>query len=192
MNNYEAVNVLDMVKAIGEDEVKNILSDFSCPRNLEIENFVRRNALEFAKRKMSITYLVIDDEGNLAAIFALTHKAVQMTNEGLSATMRKKIQRHAKLDETTNTYMLSAFLIAQFGKNYQYSGGLSGNELMDMTMNILKRVQWEVGGGVVYLECEERQPLLDFYQNSVNNFNVFGERYSEKDGVKYIQLLKMF
>ena len=82
MNHYEAVNILDMLNAIGEDAVKNILSDFSCPRNFEIESFVKQNALEFAKRKMSITYLVIDEEGQLAAIFALTHKAVQLTNEG--------------------------------------------------------------------------------------------------------------
>ena len=84
MNHYEAVNILDMLNAIGEDAVKNILSDFSCPKNFEIESFVKQNALEFAKRKMSITYLVIDEEGQLAAIFALTHKAVQLTNEGLS------------------------------------------------------------------------------------------------------------
>lgn len=83
MNHYEAVNILDMLNAIGEDAVKNILSDFSCPKNFEIESFVKQNALEFAKRKMSITYLVIDEEGQLAAIFALTHKAVQLTNEGL-------------------------------------------------------------------------------------------------------------
>lgn len=87
MNHYEAVNILDMLNAIGEDAVKNILSDFSCPKNFEIESFVKQNALEFAKRKMSITYLVIDEEGQLAAIFALTHKAVQLTNEGLSGSM---------------------------------------------------------------------------------------------------------
>lgn len=38
---------------------------------------------------MSITYLVIDEEGQLAAIFALTHKAVQLTNEGLSGSMNE-------------------------------------------------------------------------------------------------------
>lgn len=130
MNHYEAVNILDMLNAIGEDAVKNILSDFSCPKNFEIESFVKQNALEFAKRKMSITYLVIDEEGQLAAIFALTHKAVQLTNEGLSGSMRKKIERHAKLDEQSNTYMLSAFLIAQFGKNAQYTEKITGNELM--------------------------------------------------------------
>ena len=35
---------------------------------------------------MSITYLVVDEEGNLVAFFALTHKAVQLTNEGLSGS----------------------------------------------------------------------------------------------------------
>ena len=192
MNHYEAVNILDMLNAIGEDAVKNILSDFSCPKNFEIESFVKQNALEFAKRKMSITYLVIDEEGQLAAIFALTHKAVQLTNEGLSGSMRKKIERHAKLDEQSNTYMLSAFLIAQFGKNAQYTEKITGNELMDMTMNILVAVQREIVGGVVYLECEERPQLLTFYENEQNRFRVFGERYSDKDQVKYIQLLRLF
>lgn len=192
MNHYEEVNILDMLNAIGEDAVKNILSDFSCPKNFEIESFVKQNALEFAKRKMSITYLVIDEEGQLAAIFALTHKAVQLTNEGLSGSMRKKIERHAKLDEQSNTYMLSAFLIAQFGKNAQYTEKITGNELMDMTMNILVAVQREIGGGVVYLECEERPQLLTFYENEQNRFRVFGERYSDKDQVKYIQLLRLF
>lgn len=184
MNHYEAVNILDMLNAIGEDAVKNILSDFSCPKNFEIESFVKQNALEFAKRKMSITYLVIDEEGQLAAIFALTHKAVQLTNEGLSGSMRKKIERHAKLDEQSNTYMLSAFLIAQFGKNAQYTEKITGNELMDMTMNILVAVQREIGGGVVYLECEERPQLLTFYENEQNRFRVFGER------CKSIRLIK--
>ena len=42
MNHYEAVNILDMLNAIGEDAVKNILSDFSCPKNFEIESFVKQ------------------------------------------------------------------------------------------------------------------------------------------------------
>lgn len=192
MNHYEAINILDLLNAVGENAVKNILSDFSCPKNLEIESFVKQNALEFAKRKMSITYLVIDENGQLAAIFALTHKAIQLTNEGLSGSMRKKIERHAKLDEQFSTYMLSAFLIAQFEKNDQYKEKIAGNELMDMAMNVLSAVQREIGGGVVYLECEDQPQLLTFYGNEQNRFRVFGERYSAKDQVKYIQLLKLF
>lgn len=49
MKDYEAVNILDMANAVGEDAVKSILSEFECARNVEIETFVKRNALEFAK-----------------------------------------------------------------------------------------------------------------------------------------------
>ncbi len=44
---------------------KKELSDFFCLKNYEIEEFVRKNAIEFAKRKMSITYLVVDGESRL-------------------------------------------------------------------------------------------------------------------------------
>lgn len=193
MSNFETVNILDMIDAIGEEELQFILSDFSCPKNLEIEHFVRKNAIEFAKRKMSITYLVIDEKSRIVGIFTLTHKAVQLLDAGLTGTVRKKIQRHARLDEVTDSYILSAFLIAQFGKNYQYgkSNALKGNELMDMTIVILKEIQRQIGGGVVYLECEDKPQLLSFYQNQENRYQVFGDRYSERDSVKYIQLMKI-
>lgn len=78
MSNFETVNILDMIDAIGEEELQFILSDFSCPKNLEIEHFVRKNAIEFAERKMSITYLVIDEKSRIVGIFTLIHKAVQL------------------------------------------------------------------------------------------------------------------
>lgn len=39
---------------------------------------------------------------------------------------------------------------------------------------------------------EDRPKLLVFYENEQNRFRVFGERYSDKDQVKYIQLLRLF
>lgn len=194
MNAYTTVNILDMINVIGEDSVNLILSDFSCPKNDEIENFIKKNAVDFAKRKMSITHLVMDENGKLAAIFALTHKAVKIKDEVLSSTLRKKIKRYAQLDEDTNSYMVSAFLIAQFGKNCEEREGepVNGNSLMDSAMDILTAVQHDIGGGVVYLECEDKPQLLSFYQNDNNCFRVFGERYSEVDQTKYIQLLRFF
>lgn len=193
MSSFETVNILDMIDAIGEEELQLILSDFSCSKNQEIEHFVRKNAIEFAKRKMSITYLVIDEESRIVGIFTLTHKAVQLLDAGLTGTVRKKIQRHARLDEATDSYILSAFLVAQFGKNFQYgeSNALKGNELMDMTIVTLKEIQRQIGGGVVYLECEDKPQLLSFYQNEENRYQIFGDRYSERDAVKYIQLMKI-
>ena len=90
MSAYTIVNILDMIDAVGEDNVKLILSDFSCSKNVEIEDFVKKNAIDFAKRKMSVTNLVLDNTGYLAAIFTLTHKALEIQNISLSGSTRKK------------------------------------------------------------------------------------------------------
>ena len=58
------------------------------------------------------------------AIFAITHKAVQIWGKNLSSTLQKKIQRYAQKNEKTDEYALSAFLIGQFGKNYQHKDAL--------------------------------------------------------------------
>ena len=192
MSEYKIVNLLDLLDAVGEVQVRQLLTEFSCPKNLEIKLFVRKNALDFSRRKMSITYLVTDDAMNIAAIFALTHKAVEISNEGLSSTARKKIQRYAQLDDNNNSYMVSAFLIAQFGKNYQQMSDLQGNQLMEYVFEVLEQVQRQVGGGVVYLECEDKKPLLKFYNNESNRFRVFDERYSLTDNTKYKQLVRFF
>ncbi len=190
MSSFTAYNIIKLIDTVGEEVVWDTLSDFSCEKNLEVEIFVREKALDFAKKRMSVTYLVLDDNSELAAIFTLTHKAIQIGNEGLSRTVQKKMQRYAQLDEANDTYFISAFLIAQFGKNLAYSGSITGNQLMEMVEEVLTNVQAEVGGGVVYLECEEKEQLLNFYQNESNNFRVFDERYSLVDNMKYIQLFK--
>lgn len=147
MMNFKVINILDMIESVGEDAVSTALSSFSCSKNLEIENFVRNNAIMFAKQKMSITYLVYSENGKIAAIFTLTHKALEISNDVLSNTMRRKIQKHSKLDENTNSFMVSAFLIAQFGKNDNFdSNEISGNMLMDFTFDVLTSVQYDIGG----------------------------------------------
>ena len=198
MSECIAANIQDMMKAIGEEGLQRLLSDFSSPLNKEVEDFVRNKSIEFAKKKLSITYLVIrkTDDGDviLAGIFTLAHKAVEVTNTNISNTARRKLSRYAKLDEEADKCNVSAFLIAQFGKNSAVPGEwmVSGNELMDLTFEILKHVQYYVGGGVVYLDCEDIDKVLEFYQSDYNRFKKFGERESEIEGKRYLQLLRFF
>lgn len=193
MSTYTTINILDMADAIGEESLIGFLSDYSCPKNPEIETYVKNSALEFAKRKISITYLVLNDNGDLTSIFTVTHKPIEISREGLSSTLQKKLTRYAQLDETTDSYTLSAFLIAQFGKNYAHDieNIPSGNELMEITINVLEKIQRDIGGGIVYLECEDKPQLLEFYQNEHNRFRIFGKRISLTDHVPYIQLLRI-
>ena len=62
IKDFKVINILDMEEAIGEENLKEFLSDFSCPRNEEIQNFVRDNAYEFARKKLSVTYLVVNEK----------------------------------------------------------------------------------------------------------------------------------
>jgi len=198
MNECIAVNILDMLKAIGEEELQRLLSDFSSPLNEEVEDFVRSKSIEFTRKKLSITYLVIRKTNNgkivLEGIFTLAHKAVEVTNTNISNTARRKLSRYAKLDEETDKYNISAFLIAQFGKNSAVPDEwrISGNQLMDLTFEILKHVQYYVGGGVVYLDCEDIDKVVAFYQSDYNGFKRFGDRVSESEAKRYLQLLRFF
>ena len=163
-----------------------------------------------------------EDKNILVGIYTLSHKAIEITNSNISNTTRKKLLRYAALDKDTNKYNISAFLIAQFGKNnavpkkysitgnelmdltfellkhtnkYNISAFLIaqfGNELMDLTFELLKHVQYCVGGGVVYLDCENVVKVLDFYQNGCNRFKIFGERESDVEQKKVFAITSIF
>ena len=51
---FNVVNITDLLSSVGEDEVRIALADFECSKNPEIENFLRYNAIDFAKRKISV------------------------------------------------------------------------------------------------------------------------------------------
>lgn len=147
-------NILDVIELRGEDRLKQLLSLFSCPVNPSIENFIRNRAIDFARRKISITYLVNDPyDGQLLGFVTLAHKALLIPREGLSNTLRKRIERYAKFDKPTNSYMTSAFLVAQLGKNFGIDNGkrISGTELLKIANDILTDIQRRIGGGIIYL-----------------------------------------
>ena len=68
-------NILDIMDYEGEEELELILSEFISQKNDEIQIFLKDKAIEFAKKKLSITYLVTDNEnGELLGYFTLAHK----------------------------------------------------------------------------------------------------------------------
>ncbi len=192
MSSYAVFNILDLAEKIGEEALCQLLSDFSCPQNDEIESFLKHNALDFARKKTSVTHLVFNDNRQFVAYFTLAHKAVEIQPTRLSGESRRKLVRYIPPNERNDSFTVSAFLIAQFAKNAAFpdEDKPDGDQLMQTALDVLLAVQHEIGGGVVYLECEEREKLLSFYQNGQNRYKPFGERINAKDGVKYIQLLR--
>lgn len=185
-------NIYDLIETAGEDAVQGILSQFLCPRNAEIENFVRCKAIDLAKRKITVTYLIMDEYGTVAAAYALTHKAITVARPTISSTVRKRLSRYSHYDKATDTYTASAFLIAQFGKNYADDAPeIAGDYIMERALRTVADAQRMIGGGVVYLECEENIPKLrEFYANEHNKFVEFDRRQAD-DGIMYLQMMRI-
>lgn len=191
MQKYKAVQLLDLVAKIGEEKVKALLSDFSSPLNPKIEDFLKNKALEFSRRKSSITHLVMDEEAYLVGFFTLALKPLQVNNNRVSRTTTKRLGCFGRYDSSTDSYELAAYLIAQFGKNYQFSKErqIDGVSLMNLSIKRLLEVQHVIGGGAVFLECEEQEKLLSFYQKEENRYRIFGER-KDDDHSTLIQLIR--
>jgi len=59
---------------------------------------------------------------------------------------------------------------------------------MDISLSVIDDIQQQIGGGIIFLEAEEHQELLDFYRKQL--FSPFGVRYSDDENTKYIQMIR--
>lgn len=181
---------------LNDDEAKNLLSayisSFTCPKNPDIENFLKRNAAEFTKKQQSVTYLVFTREKKpvFVGYFALTIKPFVIgLNDIPSNTLRLKIERVARYNEQEMTYSAAGYLIAQLGKNF--TGGLNeiiaGGELLNLAFNVIRKIQYRVGGMISFVEAENNENLINFYQQ--NGFHLISNPHTPRE--ELIQFYRM-
>ena len=198
IHGYKIVNLQVFVNEIGEEFVKSYLSDFSCPLNKDVENFLKYKAIEFSKQGLSQTHLVMASHKKQAVLvgyFTLANKNISISNKGLSATSKKRIAKFAMYYPQIKKYVLTAPLIAQLGKNYanNYNQLITGDELLAIACDKVKSIQLDLGGKYVYLECEDNPKLIDFYRE--NGFCEFDKRELDREetdvpGDVLIQMIK--
>lgn len=197
MTGYIQVNLREMINKLGEDKVNNILSNFSCPLNKDVEMFLKHKSMEFSKQGIAITYLVFTSYKNeylLSGYFTLATKFIIISRTSLSKTLQKRIGKFTQYDNELKRYVLSTPLIGQLAKNYYYDNLITGDELLKLACDKVKFIQGEIGGRIVYLECEDKEKLIQFYSN--NGFVLFGRRKLERDevdlleGAYLVQMLK--
>lgn len=177
---YRLVNLYDMINELGEDAVKRILSNFSCPLNKDVEKFLRLKAIEFARQGYAATHLLFtsyQSHNVLIGYFSLSIKSFTVKAKALkSNTLRKRILKFGTYDDILNQYIIPAPLIAQLSKNFYggYNKLITGDELLKIAKDKVKSLQTSIGGKIVYLECEDKIRLTEFYES--NGFYNFGKR----------------
>ena len=200
MTKFVQIRLNDMLRGLGEDDTKSILSSFVCDKNKDVEDFIRNKAIEFSKRgfaKTKLVYWVSDDEKEkeLVGYFTIASRYICVSKDSVSKTLGKRLFAHGRYNEGAREYIVSAPLIGQLGKNYANGNDclISGSDLLAMALKKIVSIQEEIGGKFVYLECENKPKLIHFYES--NGFTVFGKRKKDRDeigvdGEYLIQLLK--
>ncbi len=198
-NKYRIINIRRYIgnenPELGEDELRQILSEFSCPLNPDVERFLKYSSIEFTKKNQSVTYLVFSvADGKLLGYFTLALKPLTVRGETVSNTVKRKLLRVSELDKKSDTYTMSAYLIAQLGKNYSENDGkmITGAELLGLAWNKIKATQYMFGGMVTFLEAENEEKLLSFYRD--NRFSQFDTRQTASDtdeAHELVQLLRL-
>ena len=185
----------DTSSEIGEPELMEMLSDFSCPKNPDVERFLKKSSIEFTKKNQSVTYLVFSTNGGeLLGYFTIALKPLTVRGETVSNTIKKKIQRVSELDEQLKTYTMSAFLIAQLGKNFTNGAEkkITGTELLELAWTVIEEMQYIGGGMVTFLEANNEAKLLEFYTgNGFKKFDVRQTTSGNKEPHELIQLLRL-
>ena len=193
---FFSVNIREYL-ALGNDEeagepaLVELLSGFSSPKNKDVERFLKKSAIEFTKKNQSVTYLVVSAEDvRLLGYFTLALKPLTVRGETVSNTMKRKLLRISELDEKSDTYTMSAYLIAQLGKNFSESGGteITGAELLKLAWDKIKEIQYLGGGVVTFLEAENEEKLLSFYRD--NRFSQFDTRQTASDAEESHELVQ--
>lgn len=194
------MNLLDVLDIYGEDPCRKILSTFICPLNLDVADFIHNKAIDFARQKIAITFLIFREppKGNVfAGYYTLTNKFVAVSTSMLSKTLQKRISKFSQYDSILNRYLISMPLIAQLGKNYsdiakEYP--VNGNDLLDLACQNIQKAQHIIGGKMTYIECASNPNLHDFYTK--HGFIAFGNRKKElnelADSPVFVQMLKYF
>ena len=194
-NKYRIINIRRYIgnenPELGEDELLQILSEFSCPLNPDVERFLKYSSIEFTKKNQSVTYLVFSvADGKLLGYFTLALKPLTVRGETVSNTVKRKLLRVSELDKKSDTYTMSAYLIAQLGKNYSENDGkmITGAELLGLAWNKIKATQYMFGGMVTFLEAENEEKLLSFYRD--NRFSQFDTRQTASDAEESHELVQ--
>lgn len=185
MSGFISIHLKEMLAQIGEKEVKSLLSDFSCPDNPDVEYFLQHTAIEFAKQGISSTYLIFASYRNkyvLVGYYTLANKIFCIHKNNLpNRQWKSRLSKFGQFDRAIQKYTLSAPLIGQLGKNYAHSYHklITGDELLKLALDKVKSSQIIIGGRMVYLECEDKPFLIEFYTR--NGFINFGQRKLDAD-----------
>lgn len=160
---------------MGKTEILELgLSQFFCPKNEDVQEFIRSKAVEFEQRDLGRTYFIVDEQLTLLEqhIAILGYFTLAMKSIIFSPEISKELKR--KIANDKNALMATGYLIGQLGKNDKYREYIKGEEILSVAMEVISDLHERLGGRFVYVECEDHPKLISFYER--NHFKIVQKR----------------
>jgi hypothetical protein len=151
-----------MLKELEESECLKLLSLFSCPKNPDVETFLRDKSIRFEKSDNARTYLILNSEnGEILDYFSLSFKEITLLANNVSKSLIKKFDGISKNAENVRVY-----LIGQIGKNFAIDENpINLGNILSEAFSIIDAAKALIGGRGLILECEDSPALIQHYKN---------------------------
>lgn len=137
---YRTVSLFDLInQGVGKMKINEILSNFSCPLDEDVNYFIHNKAYDFERVGLSRTYLVYvitkDEIPKLVAFYSLGLSNVEISDKLTNSMKRKIFGTSYPMGKNIKT-----LLIGQLSKNY-YQGNdrlITGDVLMGLIFERIK------------------------------------------------------
>ncbi|WKB35022.1 hypothetical protein QS257_14890 [Terrilactibacillus sp. S3-3] len=148
----KVVHLSEMLKNVSEEEVRNLLSSFSCEANPEVQYFLRDKAIQNEYRSFTKTYLVlnVDEPYDIVGYFSIIVSDFIFEDE-VSRTLKDKITSNKE------ARCFPTLLICQLGRADRYKDVVSGNFVLQLCMKIAQQI---------YDLCKLRIVTVEFNEHS--------------------------
>ena len=171
-------------------ELDEALLNFQCSKDLDVQEFLNKKAVDSERRGWATTYLLLSDvdfeQGvlRIEGYFSLTHKAV-LFNSDVSLSLRKK------LTGVKQSTIESFVLIGQLGKRIgYYSNGeydesaINAEEIIDDAIAVIQMSSKYIINKHVLVECKPIQKVKQIY----TDYGFSDLQYSKNEGLHTLYL----
>lgn len=162
----------DFIQEIGKENAETLLSEFLCSKNDDIQQYLRDPSKARKSHEMCVarTHIIFDREDEsylILGYFTLCLKTLYVNKASINNANRQKMKRYVNSeDRRSNTFAISAYLIAQLGKNDLYKERICGESILFHAIKTIIRSVTIVGTKLVFLECDNKRQLIEFYERN--------------------------
>jgi len=159
---------------ISRDGLNAMLSSFSCKMDLQIQNFLRKEAVAYEEKGKTRTYLCFVGDLELVGYFTLTIRSVVTT---IDIEKNKDGERFCKyLSPFTPAYLL--VLTAKDDEKYRrFCTKPFFDAVIPQVLRTVRSAKDKVGGEILYLDCTKDLQRVygeygfEYFQDNPDNVN---------------------